>query len=45
MSILSSLFGINTATDDAITVLNANQFRTAVQHKNVQLVDVRTARE
>ena len=45
MSFLSSLFGINSQTDEAIKVLNANEFRDAVHNKKVQLVDVRTANE
>ncbi|QDO94049.1 rhodanese-like domain-containing protein [Formosa sediminum] len=45
MSFLSSLFGINTKKNKAITSLNANQFKTAIATKNVQLLDVRTVSE
>ena len=45
MSILSTLFGTRTPQDSAIKLLTSEAFRTQVQVKNVQLVDVRTPRE
>ncbi|WP_299782351.1 rhodanese-like domain-containing protein [uncultured Formosa sp.] len=45
MSFLTSLFGINSQKNEAITVLNAADFKTAITNKKVQLVDVRTPNE
>ena len=45
MSIFSTLFGPRTPQDSAIKLLTSEAFRTQVQVKNVQLVDVRTPLE
>ncbi|WP_159022925.1 rhodanese-like domain-containing protein [Formosa sp. L2A11] len=44
MSFLSSLFG-NSQQNKAITVLSADDFKTAISSKKVQLIDVRTPGE
>ncbi len=45
MSLLSSLFGSKAQESKRIAVLNNEEYKAAVQGKNVQLVDVRTANE
>ena len=45
MSILSTLFGIKTSQNDAISVLDSNEFKAQTLNKKVQLIDVRTANE
>ena len=45
MSLLSVIFGSKTPQNLAIQVLTPEVFRTQVEGKNVQLVDVRTYRE
>lgn len=45
MSILSYLFGSKTNKNNAITLLNSSDFKNKTEHKNVQLVDVRTPNE
>ncbi|PVW12826.1 rhodanese-like domain-containing protein [Marixanthomonas spongiae] len=45
MTLLSTLFGVKAQQTDAIKILSASEFREAIAKKNVQLVDVRTARE
>ena len=45
MSLLSSLFGLSSQKDEAITVLNASNFKAAISAKKVQLIDVRTPNE
>jgi len=45
MSFLSSLFGGSTLNSDKFEVLDKTAFKKAIQHKKVQLVDVRTPRE
>lgn len=45
MSFLSALFGEKPQQNESITVLSANEFKSQVEGKNVQLIDVRTPRE
>lgn len=45
MSFLSTLFGGSTLDPNKFVVLEKSAFKTAIQKKKVQLVDVRTARE
>ena len=45
MSLLSFLFKSKKQQNDAIEILDKSSFKTAVNSKNVQLVDVRTANE
>jgi rhodanese-related sulfurtransferase len=43
--IFRKLFGSQTVESDNITVLNSEEFKSAISKSKVQLVDVRTARE
>lgn len=45
MSFLSSIFGAKAQQSDTIEILDVKTFKQAVQNKNIQLVDVRTAAE
>jgi len=45
MILFSALFGSRTKGTDTITILTANEFKAAISKGDVQLVDVRTARE
>ncbi|MBO6607364.1 rhodanese-like domain-containing protein [Psychroserpens sp.] len=45
MSLLSLLFGKRVNSNESIKVLNADAFRSEVEGKKVQLVDVRTKKE
>ena len=45
MSLFSTLFGLNTNTDENMELLSPTKFKQQVENKKVQLVDVRTARE
>ena len=45
MTLLSTLFGAKAQTSDTINILSASEFNEATSNKNVQLVDVRTAKE
>lgn len=45
MSFLSEIFGIKSSQNHCITVLSPNDFKSQVEGKNVQLIDVRTPRE
>ncbi|WP_299124664.1 rhodanese-like domain-containing protein [uncultured Winogradskyella sp.] len=45
MSFLSVLFGSNTQQNSSVRVLSAEEFKTHIENKNVQLIDVRTPRE
>ena len=45
MSIFSTIFGARTPRNSVIKLLTAEEFRTQVKGKNVQLIDVRTPRE
>ncbi|UOB16465.1 rhodanese-like domain-containing protein [Abyssalbus ytuae] len=45
MSFLELFFGIKPATDYKIDVLSVAEYTKKISEKNVQLVDVRTARE
>jgi rhodanese-related sulfurtransferase len=45
MSFLSSIFGSKSANDESITILSADDFKSHVEGKRVQLIDVRTPNE
>lgn len=45
MTLVSSLFGANAQQNDTIKILNPSEFKEAINSKDVQLVDVRTADE
>lgn len=45
MSFLSSLFRSNTQQFSVIKVLSSNEFKSKIENKKVQLIDVRTPRE
>lgn len=45
MSFFSSLFGSSTSKSDVIKLLSSEEFKTQVENKKVQLVDVRTSKE
>jgi rhodanese-related sulfurtransferase len=45
MSIFGLLFGTRGKSHENIKKLNANDFKSQITNKNVQLVDVRTAKE
>jgi len=45
MSVLSMLLGSNDSADDKVSLLSPLEFRSHVEGKEVQLVDVRTPRE
>ncbi|MEZ4857284.1 MAG: rhodanese-like domain-containing protein [Flavobacteriaceae bacterium] len=45
MSFFSSLFGAAVQKHDAIKILDKEAFQNAIEHHNVQLVDVRTPQE
>ncbi|AUC77847.1 rhodanese-like domain-containing protein [Olleya sp. HaHaR_3_96] len=45
MSIFTTLFGGGTPQDSAIKVLDSTEFKTQIENKTVQLIDVRTADE
>ncbi len=45
MSFLSTLFGTKSNASDKISILDSTIYSEAIKRKNVQLVDVRTAKE
>ena len=45
MSLLSILFGKKSGINEVLNVLNAEEFRSKVEGKKVQLIDVRTPNE
>lgn len=45
MSLLSMLLGSKNRADSNVELLSPIEFKSRIQNKNVQLVDVRTARE
>jgi len=45
MGFFASIFGLNAQNSDAITVLNATEFKQKISEGKVALVDVRTANE
>ncbi len=45
MTLMSSLFGANAQQNDSIKILTVSEFKKAISAKEVQLVDVRTAKE
>lgn len=45
MTLFNSLFGANAQENDTIKILNLSEFKEAINAKDVQLVDVRTADE
>ena len=45
MGFFASIFGLNAQNSDAITVLNATEFKQKISEGKVGLVDVRTANE
>lgn len=45
MSIFSSVFRVNAQQSDEIKILDASDFKEAIIDKDIQLIDVRTARE
>lgn len=45
MSILTALFGKKSTSNEAITRLNTAEFKSKVEGRKVQLIDVRTPRE
>ena len=45
MSFISALFGLKSQQNEAIKVLSSEAFKTQIENKKVQLVDVRTPRE
>jgi phage shock protein E len=45
MSFFSALFGANAQTDNKIELLSPAEFKSCTDHKDVQLIDVRTLQE
>jgi len=45
MALFGSMFGSKAQNSDALTVLNSKEYKEAIEEKDVQLVDVRTAAE
>ncbi|MFX0556609.1 rhodanese-like domain-containing protein [Maribacter sp. CXY002] len=45
MSFISALFGSKKKETDRIAILNKEEYKEAIEHKNIQLVDVRTSLE
>lgn len=45
MALMSAVFGATAQQADTIQVLTASEFKNAIDKENVQLVDVRTAKE
>ena len=45
MGFFASIFGLNAQNSDAITMLNATEFKQKISEGKVALVDVRTANE